>query len=101
MGLRVDRLLVGRAHVGSLGDRLREAVWRQQLQTERLTERLEDALAVADRHSCVARPDPGDHLVVLGEALGLELGALLIEVRAVLRVQLLVVGDDLTDHPLH
>ncbi len=41
--------LVLRAHFGALGDRLDEAVGRQQLQAEALAEWLEDALAVADR----------------------------------------------------
>ena len=44
-------------HVGALGDRLREAVRGQQLQPEVFAERLEDALAVADRHARVARAD--------------------------------------------
>ena len=55
--LAVDRLLVRRAHVGALGDRLGEAVGGQQREAQVFAEGPEDALAVAHRHARVACPD--------------------------------------------
>ena len=53
----IDGLLVLRRDVGALGDRLGEAVRRRQLQAEVFAERLEDALAVADRDTFVLGAD--------------------------------------------
>ena len=62
--LVVDGLLVLGTDIGAFGDRLGEAVRRQQLQAHALTKRLEDALAVADRDAGEPRPDLRAQLVV-------------------------------------
>jgi hypothetical protein len=99
--LAVDRLLVLRADLGALGNRVGEAVRRDQLQADRRAERPEDALAVADRHASEAAADLGPELVVLGERDRLEVALLLREVRLVGRVEPLVVGDDGGNHLTH
>src|SRR4029077_12215980 len=68
--LRINRLLVLRVHVGALGDRLREAVRRQQLEVKVFAEGPEDALAVADRYAREACTDFAAQGVVAGERPG-------------------------------
>ena len=67
LGLAVDRLLVLGADVGSLGDRLGEAVGGHQLQPQAFAQRPEDALRVADRDARVAGADLLAQAVVFGQ----------------------------------
>ena len=96
-GLAIHSALVLGGHFAALGDRLGEAVGRQQLQVKVFAETLEDALAVAHRHPGVARADLTAQRVVARQSAGLEGLLAPGEVGRAGRVQAIVVGDD----PVH